>query len=99
MSDKAPPAQDPQTGRFLPGNNGGPGRPRGSRQKLSDAFFHAMAKAFDENGETALAAMVREKPADFIKTIAGLQTKEISGEDGTPLYPPEVIWRRAGDAD
>jgi hypothetical protein len=31
--------QRDQGGRFSPGNNGGPGRPKGSLEKLSEAFL------------------------------------------------------------
>jgi hypothetical protein len=84
--DKPAPEKDPETGRFLPGNNGGPGRPRGSRQKLSDQFFHELAKAFEQRGAVALSAMIDESPKDFIKTIATLQSKELTGEDGAALF-------------
>ena len=37
MAEKTKPAQD-ASGRLLPDNNGGPGRPKGSRNKLGEAF-------------------------------------------------------------
>ena len=72
-----------QDGTFARGFSGNPaGKPKGARHKLSEDFFKAMAKAFEERGELALAEMISEKPADFIKTIAGLQSKELTGEGG-----------------
>lgn len=76
---KVGPGCPPKEHQFKPGN---PGRPKGARNKLSEDFFKAMAKAFEERGELALAEMISEKPADFIKTIAGLQSKELTGEGG-----------------
>ena len=86
MTDKPAPEKDPVTGRFLPGNNGGPGRPKGSRQKLSDQFFHDLAEAWQTKGQVALQEMIAERPHEFVKTIAGLQSKEITGEDGAALF-------------
>ena len=86
MSDKEPPAKDPETGRFLPGNNGGPGRPKGSRQKLADQFFHDLAEAWETSGKVALAEMLAERPHEFVKTVAGLQSKELTGEGGSALF-------------
>ena len=65
---------------------GNPGRPKGARNKLSEDFFAAMARAFENLGEEALATMIAERPHEFIKTIAGLQTKEVSGEGGSDLF-------------
>lgn len=76
-----------QDGTFAPGFSGNPaGRPKGARHKLSEDFFKELAKAFEERGATALAAMIEESPKDFIKTIASLQSKELTGEDGAALF-------------
>ncbi len=99
---KEPPEQDPKTGRFLPGNNGGPGRPRGARANLSEAFFRDLDKAWQDKGIAAIEAMIAERPHEFAKMIAGLQTKEISGEDGgaIEMSVSEVVLRgvKASDA-
>jgi hypothetical protein len=73
----------PVATQFQPGN---PGRPKGARHKLSEDFFKELAKAFEDRGAVALAAMIDESPKDFIKTIASLQSKELTGEDGTALF-------------
>jgi hypothetical protein len=64
----------PVATQFKPGN---PGKPKGARHKLAEDFFRELAKAFEERGAVALSAMIDESPKDFIKTIAGLQTKEL----------------------
>ena len=88
-----------QDGTFAPGVSGNPsGRPKGSRNKLSEDFFRVLAQKFEERGEAAVSAMIDERPHEFAKMIAGLQTKEVSGEDGAALFPTEVVWRRANKA-
>ena len=85
-STKEPPAQDPTTGRFLPGNNGGPGRPKGARANLSEAFFRDLDKAWQESGIVAIASMIEDRPHEFAKMIASLQSKELTGEGGSDLF-------------
>jgi hypothetical protein len=41
-------------GQFLRGSKGGPGRPRGSRAKLGEAFVEALAADFSEHGVKAI---------------------------------------------
>lgn len=72
--------------KFKPGQSGNPaGRPKGARSKLSEDFFKALAEDFVENGVQAIQAMRLERPGDYAKMIAALQTKEMSGEGGEPL--------------
>ena len=68
--------------QFKPGN---PGRPKGSRNKLSENFFKALADDFAENGVKAIQMMRAERPGDYAKMIASLQSKELTGEDGGPI--------------
>jgi hypothetical protein len=75
-----------QDGTFAPGVSGNPaGRPKSARSKLSEDFFKALAEDFAENGVAAISSMRLERPGDYAKMIAALQTKEIGGEDGGPL--------------
>src|SRR5918994_2132869 len=37
--ERPKPEQDPTTGRFLPGNSGNGGRPKGSKAKYAEAFW------------------------------------------------------------
>jgi hypothetical protein len=81
---------------WKPGQSGNPaGRPKGARGKLSEDFFKALAADFADNGAAAIEKMRIERPGDYAKMVAGLQTKEMTGEDGAPLFPSEVVWRRA----
>lgn len=85
---------------WKPGQSGNPaGRPKGSRSKLSEDFFKALADDFGKHGVKVIEDMRAESPKDYAKMIASLQSKEVTGEDGSPLFPENVNWnvRDAGD--
>ena len=42
--------RDAKSGRFLTGSNGGPGRPRGSRNLLSEDFLRDLHKEWEMSG-------------------------------------------------
>jgi len=48
---------DPETGRFLSGNTGGPGRPQGYRQTLAEAFLNAITV---EDMQAVAAVMLKK---------------------------------------
>lgn len=74
-----------EKGRFIAGNSGNGGRPKGARAKLGEAFIKALFEDFNENGVDAIAQVRDEKPDQYLKVIASLMPKEITGEDGGPL--------------
>ena len=59
---------------FKPGN---PGRPKGSRNKLSESFLTALANDFDKHGVQAIETMRVNDPSGYVKTIANLLPKDI----------------------
>lgn len=67
---KRPPVEH----QFKPGN---PGRPKGSRNKLSEDFFKALADDFSTHGPAAIVKMRHEKPNEYAKMVASLMTKEV----------------------
>jgi len=69
-------ARDVKTGRFLTGNNGG-GRPKGSRNRLGEAFLQDAYEQWKKSGAAALEAMVKDDPGGFVKVIANLMPREI----------------------
>ena len=86
--------------KWKPGQSGNPaGRPKGARSILQEDSCKALQRKFEENGEIVLDQMIREKPADFAKMIASLMSKELTGEDGAPLFPQTVGWKRVGSGD
>lgn len=79
MSDV--PAKDPETGRFLPGNSGGAGKPKGSRNKLGEAFIQDVYAKWREKGADALTEMVANEPGAFVRVVAGILPKEMVIKD------------------
>ena len=62
-----------KNGRFAEGN---PGRPAGSRNKLQADFVKALAEDFAEHGEGVVRIVRVEKPAEYLKIVAGVLPKE-----------------------
>lgn len=67
-----------EKGRFLSGNNGGPGRPKGSRNKLTEAFWDDLHAAWTKQGKDAIDRMIAEKPGDFVRVVASQMPKELN---------------------
>jgi hypothetical protein len=61
-----------QGGRFLMGNIGGPGRPKGSRNKLAQEFIDACYDSWQTHGAAALDRMATETPAKYCALMANL---------------------------
>ena len=78
-----PAQKDPKTGRFLPGNSGFGGRPKGARSKLTTEFFADFYAAWQEHGAKALKEVAEKSPRDFVRAAAMLMPKEF--EIKTPL--------------
>jgi len=77
MNDESSPAP-----RFTPGGQGGPGRPKGSRAKLGEAFLEAMVADFSKHGILTIEEAREKDAVSYIKVIASLLPKEITGQDG-----------------
>ena len=52
------------------------GRPKGSRHKLSEDYFKALAEDFENHGKDAIERMREDRPGDYIRMIASLISKE-----------------------
>src|SRR5215831_11144529 len=61
-----------QGGRFLMGNIGGPGRPKGSRNKLAEAFIDEAYASWQKHGAVAFDRMATESPAKYCALMANL---------------------------
>lgn len=73
--------------QFKEGHAGGPGRPKGCRNKLSEAFLSALSDDFEEHGVETIAQIREEQPAVYINVIGRLMPKlmELAGPDGEKL--------------
>jgi hypothetical protein len=68
---------------FAPGNSG---RPKGSRNKLGEVFATAMLRDFEQYGPATIVLARMEDPLGYIKVVAGMMPKELTGEDGEALF-------------
>jgi len=68
---RLPPAEH----RFKPGN---PGRPKGSRNRLGEAFIEDLQIAWEKHGMAAIEATIKNHPAQFLKIIAMLMPKDLN---------------------
>ena len=56
---------------------GNPGRPKGARSRLGEAFLEAMHASFEEHGVRAIQDVIKNKPDQYLKVIASLMPKQL----------------------
>ena len=63
-------------GRFLSGNSGG-GRPKGSRNRLTELLMTAIVDDFATHGTTAIARLRDDDPATYLRMVTALVPREL----------------------
>lgn len=65
--------------QFKPGQSGNPnGRPKGSRNKLGEAFIQAMFDDFTEHGSDVIDKVRLEKPDQYLKVVASILPQQLN---------------------
>lgn len=76
---------------WAPGQSGNPaGRPKGSRNKLGEAFIEALHDDFNEHGLAAITKTREEKPDVYVRVIASLLPKEFKIETTSDLTDEQL---------
>jgi len=69
---------------------GNAGRPKGVRNKLGEAFLKTVLADFEQGGIEALQKVRLTDPSTYMRVIASILPKEVTGENGEPLIPPSL---------
>jgi hypothetical protein len=77
-ADNTPAQQRGLRPPWQPGQSGNPaGRPKGSRNKLSEAFVADLYLDWNQNGVAAIARVRQERPWDYVRIVASLVPKQL----------------------
>lgn len=69
------------------------GRPKGSRNKLSEAFIQDYYEDWVENGAQVIVKVRQDNPVDYVKIAASLLPKELKIERSDELSDSELDQR------
>ena len=90
------PANHLEKFKWKPGVSANPaGRPKGARCRLQEDFLRDVQAAWETSGTAAIAAMIEDKPGEFVKMIAGLLPKEATLfiDDAASMTEGELVER------
>jgi hypothetical protein len=69
-----------KSGRFAKGWRGGPGRPLGKRNYLTEVFLQAFGDDFAEHGAAVIEEVRKTKPAVYLQAAASLVPRQMTVE-------------------
>lgn len=67
-------------GQFQVGGSGGPGRPKGARNKLGEKMIEDMLTDWERHGIKAIEKMREERPHEYVRAFVSILPKEIKIE-------------------
>jgi hypothetical protein len=73
---------NPKNPHLKPFAIGNPGRPKGSRNRLSEAFVSALHDDFKEHGARAIEEVRTDDPASYLRVIASIVPKQVEIKEG-----------------
>lgn len=73
--DKVGPGNPPKEHQFKAGN---PGRPKGARNKLGEAFLQDMLADWEVHGVDTIQKVRLEKPDVYLKTVASILPQQLN---------------------
>lgn len=74
-----------EAGQFVTGSKGGPGRRRGSRQKLAEQVYADTLASWERHGEIVLDRLAALDPVSYASFVAKLMPRELKIEHSTPV--------------
>jgi hypothetical protein len=79
-------------GQFLMGHKGGPGRPKGARNKLGEEFLADLQADWARHGTTVLARVREQSPATYLRAF--LARRKLAHSSGQTMRRSERILRQ-----
>jgi len=72
-------------GRFVKGWQGGPGRPLGKKNHLTEAVLGALSRDFQAYGESVIEEVRTKTPGLYLRIVTSLCPRELKVERTSPL--------------
>lgn len=63
--------------QFKAGQSGGPGRPKGSKNKVTEEFLRVLAADFKKHGKSVIERVREESPDVYLRLVAQLVPKDL----------------------